>query len=850
MIQRLKPFNDDPYDRPNDDWQQVTIPGESSQPDRHVRVSSMRFNRKKFTYAVTAFVLGSIAILMLSPNRNEFLAPGALASNHAQILVGEGSDRCSACHDAGNKAFGEWLISAFKPGNNAQSCQSTLCMKCHDKTIDSQLARRPHNVAPEYLQSLSAEFVSTIGLPGLSPPVNRKGEIECSACHREHHGNDDLTAMTVQQCQSCHAEQYNSFETDHPEFSKWPQVRRQRIAFDHISHGYKHFPGQNTEFNCQVCHVDDRDQNVKLLTNYETACAKCHQQDIEGRGSAGMQLVALPMLDLDAVNDQQLSVGAWPTDASGDFDGEIPELTRILLHQDESARAVFAKRGADFSFGELDPDNAEDVADAVELAWAYKYLLFDLATKGKTELQDRLEFSFGRSLNDQELAVLTNGLDASVFARAVNRWIPALATEVPERRQDGTGESVAELFRAHEPLSYFLDDQPTNDILSENPLGKLMGVENQVRDQAINSPASNNHQPISALANPTSHNPASHNQEPNNASSNQSRNSISTPNIPENELLANNPIANLVGSMSAATTNATGQPETNSQSLQANNNPTQRPSQRPAQSQNLAQSSSLPAIANAPIAASELLATNPLPGLLGNQQAPNSNLIADRNNVDRTTESDNAIVEEFVEKVTDAIEEQPARGFSLEDAPSERLIASASGGGWFRNDQVFQISYRPAGHADRFLTTLSDAVAGVENAQSHPAVGSYFKQMHSNASVGACNLCHTTDVQANDTFQVNWQPQYRDPSIKPFTRFSHAPHLTQTELRDCKSCHTLDPEHSNASSFADFNSQNVISNFSPITKLQCANCHREGGAGNQCTECHNYHVGSRALLIE
>jgi hypothetical protein len=33
-----------------------------------------------------------------------------------------------------------------------------------------------------------------------------------------------------------------------------------------------------------------------------------------------------------------------------------------------------------------------------------------------------------------------------------------------------------------------------------------------------------------------------------------------------------------------------------------------------------------------------------------------------------------------------------------------------------------------------------------------------------------------------------------------------------------------------------------VSEFKPLTKRQCAECHTKTAAGDRCQSCHNYHV--------
>jgi hypothetical protein len=96
----------------------------------------------------------------------------------------------------------------------------------------------------------------------------------------------------------------------------------------------------------------------------------------------------------------------------------------------------------------------------------------------------------------------------------------------------------------------------------------------------------------------------------------------------------------------------------------------------------------------------------------------------------------------------------------------------------------------------------------------------------------------------------------RLPERKGFTRFSHAPHLLQLK---CNECHQLTSEPSEdamrgktrlanwsqaeeahqAASSVDLVGQ---SDFAPIGRSTCIQCHRQDQASSSCTTCHAYHV--------
>ncbi|MEM9412360.1 MAG: hypothetical protein AAGA30_14695, partial [Planctomycetota bacterium] len=472
MIQKVNRSEQDPYDRPNLDWQieKVSIDGQYD-PSEQVQFkhSSLRLKRKKFTFAVTVFVMG-ITIILLQPKfRNTLISPGPLSSNHAQIIAAKNMDSCAACHDVGSQDPVSWFERIFHSGAKVRRCQSELCMDCHRNSMDEQFATKPHNLDPAKLQLIS-DRKSGSRFQWIDSPVTTSGDIECSTCHREHHGHADLKVLTDQQCQTCHAEQFHSFKHGHPEFS-WRSKPPQNIAFDHSTHALKHFPTSQKNFDCKACHVDDSLQSVKLLASYEQTCYQCHQKDIDGSTQQGLALLRIPMLDLDAIRDQGLAIGDWPEDATGDFDGEVPEYMRLLLFKNDKAREILSRRGTNFEFADIDPDEPQDVADAVELSWAIKELLYDLAIDGPKELRHRLEYATQRSISEVQFHKISNGLEPIVFARAANRWMPSLAAEVPNYRGQSEPQSVAELFNRTKILRYFKDEDP--GLLIENPLDRL-----------------------------------------------------------------------------------------------------------------------------------------------------------------------------------------------------------------------------------------------------------------------------------------------------------------------------------------------------------------------------------------
>ena len=181
---------------------------------------------------------------------------------------------------------------------------------------------------------------------------------------------------------------------------------------------------------------------------------------------------------------------------------------------------------------------------------------------------------------------------------------------------------------------------------------------------------------------------------------------------------------------------------------------------------------------------------------------------------------------------------QPKPG--AESATDETWMAT----GWFRANDGFTLSYRPSGHADRFLAAWFNAAAVI------PSVGSETLQtLAKSTGPGSCGKCHSVDV-INGAQRVNWTAARPELNAHPFTKFSHTAHLSLMTEKGCQNCHVLnkDSKYSTFLQPADpTNPSNFESNFAPLPKMECARCHTARIAGDNCLLCHNYHTGTFAM---
>lgn len=351
-----------------------TADGKCCRTQRCRPVRNLRSLRGVVVRSVAVMALGVVLMMLGSSYRNTWLAPGPLAANHAQVLSGASWDnRCESCHAAAERPVGTWLAAVA--GGTLGPTQSSKCMVCHEKTIEPSLSLAAHNLPSSGLAALH---------PAGTPDVGR--EPACSVCHQEHHGaNHNLAAMDDARCQTCHAQQFRSFASDHPDFTMWPYRRRTRIAFNHATHSGKYFAEKGQEFTCQQCHVEDASRNVQLTLGYDHACAGCHDDGIVSTTAAGVAALAMPMLDTDTLAEAGHPMAGWPTRATGDFDGQLPPVMKLLLASDAEASRGMATLGYDFDFFDVDPDDPEQLDAAAQVAGGIVRLLEQLSAAERVD---------------------------------------------------------------------------------------------------------------------------------------------------------------------------------------------------------------------------------------------------------------------------------------------------------------------------------------------------------------------------------------------------------------------------------------------------------------------------------
>jgi hypothetical protein len=163
-------------------------------------------------------------------------------------------------------------------------------------------------------------------------------------------------------------------------------------------------------------------------------------------------------------------------------------------------------------------------------------------------------------------------------------------------------------------------------------------------------------------------------------------------------------------------------------------------------------------------------------------------------------------------------------------------------GTWTRDDATFSIRYEPASHADPVMASWLELLTQTTNLSNQPVASAMFAELTNPTAAGLCASCHSVERQADGQVAINWRANDRSKEPRSLTRFSHKPHLLLPQLADCTSCHAINDSAaatvlSGASSPAAF-----VSEFTPLSKQNCVQCHTQKGAGESCQQCHNYHV--------
>lgn len=448
--------------------------------------------RKQIALITTITIVAVMVAFLGSTTRAKVFKPGDLSTPHAQILSSSmDSGRCAACHPQAGASVGNWFASltgsAVDQAHTGVS-QSDRCLDCHHVTIDRSTAKFAHNLPPQTRTDLrlasldSRESSWQDWMP--SAAVNQE-DVHCSACHREHRGADGkLTAMTNDQCQTCHSDRFGDFAAAHPKWDAWPYGRGGAIAFDHASHATKHFPstlhdGEPSTFQCIDCHTRDSHGELTRSTSYEKACQACHDHALGIEASAGFDLLTLPSVTRKTAE----LIGIWPRQAVGFFDGRLSAIAELLMRSDPDLNDAIRKL-PQRDFGRLDDQRDEDVRAARAIAEGLRDVIEQISRDGQSVMIDRITKS---GIESSVIHTMFQSLSPQLIDGARRRWLTESSETEPP------AQSVPAKDNAPPPRSWTSTDDdalpgdalPGDALLSDALLGDALVEDDLLGDSLL-----------------------------------------------------------------------------------------------------------------------------------------------------------------------------------------------------------------------------------------------------------------------------------------------------------------------------------------------------------------------------
>lgn len=828
-------------------------------------------------FAVVTIVWLGAALLFARDAR--FLMPGPLSSAHGAIAA------CTSCHaKTGTGAVG-WLRGLVAGDPIADS---KACITCHDipnpafaahsapADVLEASTRRLLDVAARTPAPISAH-IQSLAVP--TEPI-LENDIACATCHQEHKGADfKLDRLSNEQCRSCHALKFDSFDGNHPKFDAYPFTRRTRLIFDHTSHFGKHYPEiakkdpkKSVPATCATCHSTRQDKRIMGVLPFEQTCATCHLDQITGKdrisGPKGVAFLSVPGLDLTTLKKKKIAIGEWP-------DGSEAQLTpfmKVMISRTERGRQL-VRSVESFNLLELSAMNDEQLKAVGELAWEIKRLIHDLIKGRASDVLGALAVDGDeRGRGGSWIADLTASIPRDVVLAAQRQWLPNLANEMasrarPDEREPGawnttvvdqTGQSSTV------DLARTTPGQAEPEPVPETPDVPKTGADTPPADRPEAEPAA-------ATPGP---------EAPDAKREAAARTSLPNPQTCLVSVFGQCLVTTGSGGDEAPPPRAgnTGKelpqplrPRPSTPSGTTFSQDQFPPSMRaglkeaiPAEDGRGASGSALPPAIDAG-------AGKPAPPPLQLAQAP-SKPVDQKDDLLFPTEEELRAMKGARNKRPDRgparpsvgapqppsavkSEARPATAASLPTGirqtgvntgvtvPLETTIEPenwAEHGGWYPQD--YTVSYRPAGHKDWFITAWLRLTGPKAHRGEQSPLAAVFDLLTSKDGQGSCAKCHSVDDVAPKGRQINFSPAQADSKKGRFTTFIHEPHLGTMDSRGCLTCHTLERDRSYQKTFEQGNPLVAASNFKNVEKELCQTCHTTGKARQDCLTCHVYHL--------
>lgn len=247
-------------------------------------VQTLRTLRGKCSFAVIAATVALLLIVLGSSARLRFINPGPISPAHSSerfgmlLKTGRSKSGCEECHASAALSMAGWLNGAFRgeyrvwqieqlatPGPPARHRVDQACLRCHsDHGFHHEKVAQNHS---------------------------------CSACHREHRGDELARDPGDAACARCHndpaslrraeaAAPFAAFHMGHPEFAVHDRGMKDKNAlrFNHARHFAEDIPAVNgAKLDCATCHEPGPTGGAYAPVSFEKHCQSCHSLQFDRR---------------------------------------------------------------------------------------------------------------------------------------------------------------------------------------------------------------------------------------------------------------------------------------------------------------------------------------------------------------------------------------------------------------------------------------------------------------------------------------------------------------------------------------------------------------------------------------
>jgi hypothetical protein len=812
----------------------------SDLPPKAERPGSRRDLLAVLLALVTVVCLGSG--LFLSKG-TQLLMPGPLASAHGAI------ENCSACHTKSGKGKLSWLHGLVAGDPLADSKACLTCHKMPDTAFNAhsasaealkQSTARLTKIAAETPQPQSARAQST-AFP--THDMVARG-LYCATCHQEHQGvSFNLNKISNEQCRSCHAVKFDSFDGHHPKFENYPFKRRTRIVYDHAGHFGKHYPevakknpAKRIPETCSSCHDSREDKHVMAVAPFEKTCTGCHLDQIVGKerasGPKGIAFLSLPGLDLQTLRKKNAPIGEWP-DAS---DAALTPFMQVMIGRDERGRALI-KTVDRLNLQDLTAAGDDQIKAVTDLVWEIKGLFYALIKGKASDVLGNFNIGGGAKLSANLVADLTASIPRDVVMSAQQQWLPNLATEMANGREASEqkkGGWTATTTGSTPPASAPPEESSDQEARDETP-----AVGAQKSDSEAASVPKRDPPPclVGILGQCLMFKGAEE--------ASQSEEKSGTGNAKQDGRKETPSAADLPGAMRAGVKEAEPPEEPETVARKADT-------------------------ANAkPDAGKKEFAANDPPQANGADQ---------KDDLLFPTEEELRGIKAH-DKGAEKSAQPEGAGSNAGNTPADSPAASGTAaagqtraapvisiasdvdpeswaeyGGWYRQD--YAIFYRPTGHKDKLIYSWLFLTGPQAPKGGKSPAAAVFDFLTSKDAQGSCTKCHSVDDIQGRGRIVNFSPPSVESKRGRFTNFIHEPHFGVMENRTgvlenrgCLTCHSLEKGRPYLKSYEQGNPQSFVSNFGEVKKDLCQTCHTSGMARQDCLLCHKYHVNGAIAPI-